>query len=85
MWRGPLRQDGALGPVIRNAVNAWEFSRRGGRKRWAWEFYTEVPCTMAGLIGGQPLVDDAMPGIRMLVERLMAEDEARDEVTKGGC
>jgi len=63
-----------LTPVLANAISAW---RSGGEKEY--DVYTEVPCAVAYLLGGQALVAAHLPGIRDLIRSIRADDDATDK------
>lgn len=74
-----LQHRAALVPALVAARSAWRWSNRPAAPKFkAYDIYTEIPATMAWLIGGNALVERAIPTIRELAFALMHEDEARD-------
>lgn len=70
-----------LTPVLANVISAWKgsnepYSRDTNVK--AWDAYTEIPCAVAFLLGGQSGVARTMPEIRRLVHLMRLEDAAKD-------
>jgi hypothetical protein len=69
-----LRNASILAPVLSNAITAW---RSGGRVK-EYDLYSELPCTVAYLLGGHALAEHWSPRIRKLTAELMAEDNQLD-------
>jgi len=68
-----------LVPVLINAISAWRWSnQKNAPKDRAYDIYTEVPATMAFLIGGQAAVDHYLPRLRDLAQARLIEDEQED-------
>lgn len=67
-------------PVMFNAVSAWRHSNAGGPANKGWDFYTEIPCTIAAIIGGMQAVNHYVPRLRALAERIHAEDDKEDGI-----
>lgn len=69
----------ALLPVMSNALSAWEFSNKpAAPKVKAFDVYTEIPATLAFIIGGRALVDRHIPELRAIHLLNMQEDDAKD-------
>lgn len=74
-----LTHRAALVPALVAARSAWRWSNRPDAPKFkAYDLYTELPAVMAWLIGGNALVETALPGIRECALALLAEDERRD-------
>lgn len=68
-----------LVPVVVNAISAWKWSNAPGTpKIKAFDIYNEVPCTVAFLCGGQPMVDQYIQRLRDINYVNQMEDDERD-------
>lgn len=66
-------------PVIVNAISAWKHSyEKDEPKIKALDIYSEIPTTIAFILGGMEMVNHYSPQIRAFVHKLAAEDFARD-------
>lgn len=74
-----LTHRAALVPALVAARSAWRWSNRADAPKFkAYDLYTELPAVMAWLIGGNALVETALPTIRECALALLEEDERRD-------
>jgi hypothetical protein len=71
------RNAASLTPVLSNAVAAW----KSGNRLKEFDLYSELPCAVAYLVGGRPLVEAYSPRIRKLTDELIAEDNLKDNQT----
>jgi len=62
-------------PVLINAVAAWRYANNIGDNTRAYDVYTEVPCTVAAIIGGAAAVRKYSTPIRVLVDKARKEDD----------
>lgn len=65
-------------PVMSASLSAWQHATGDMRRVKHYDIYTEVPCAVAFVLGGQERVDRFSPRLRSLVEQLMQEDDKRD-------
>ena len=64
-----------LRPVMMNAVAAWRYANATADTRRAYDVYTEIPCAVAGIIGGTPHVARYSLPIRQLADQIREEDD----------
>lgn len=74
-----LKNSRYLVPVMSAALSAWQHSTGEMKRVKHYDIYTELPCAIAFMRGGQALVDKFSPRLRAIVEQLMLEDEIRDD------
>lgn len=74
-----LKNSRYLLPTMSAALSAWQHATGEMKRVKHYDIYTELPCAVAFMRGGQPLVDQFSPRLRSLVEQLMIEDNIRDE------
>lgn len=72
------RNSAMLAPVLSNVIGAWRCSNGNGDRHGQYQLYTELPSTVAFLLGGAPLRDRFCKPIRELVQQEIAEDNKRD-------
>lgn len=63
-----------LAPVMSNAIAAWRF----GQRTKEYDVYTEVPCAVAFILGGTPLVKQFSTKIREISKQMIEEDNTKD-------
>jgi hypothetical protein len=73
-----LKNSRYLIPVMSAAMSAWQFSVGDMKRVKHYDIYSELPCAVGFILGGQQLVDRFSPKLRQLVAQLMDEDNRRD-------
>jgi len=67
-----------LAPVMSASISAWQHSAGDMKRIKHYDIYTEVPCAVAFVLGGQEKVDKFSPRLRELANQLLIEDTKRD-------
>lgn len=65
-----------LAPTLAACLSAWQHSSNTAKH---YDIYTELPCAVAFLLGGQERIDLYMPRLRALADKLKEEDDERDK------
>lgn len=64
-----------LMPTCAASISAWRYNTS---RDLHYSVYREIPCAVAFLIGGNPLVEKTMPNLSSLVRKMKEEDDQRD-------
>jgi hypothetical protein len=62
-------------PTAAASISAW---KNNDSRDLHYSVYREIPCAVAFVLGGNPLVDKFMPKISELVKKMREEDDKRD-------
>jgi len=66
-------------PVMSTVLATWQHSAGEFARSSHYQVYTAIPCAVAFLLGGQGLVDKISPRLFEAVNKLLLEDNERDD------